>query len=183
MRAPNGRPRCSVFLAVSVDGYIAREDGSLDWLSVVQKEGEDYGYKAFSDLVDVLVIGRNTYDTVLDFEQWPYPNKRCVVMTHRPTEALHGEEFFSGAPAALLEKLGQEGVQRLYVDGGSVIQQFLSAQLIDDLTLSVIPLVLGAGIRLFDAAGPPQKLILEETHSWATGLVQLRYRLAPPPEG
>jgi dihydrofolate reductase len=173
------RPRCSVFIAVSLDGFIARPDGSLDWLAVVEQKGEDYGYQRFADSVDVLVVGRKTYETALGFDGWPYSGKRCIVVTHRPSEARHGEEFFAGEPRALVERLAREGAGRVYVDGGQIIQQFLAANLIDDLTLSVIPVLLGDGIPLF-ARGPERRLVLEETRSWPTGLTQLHYRIASP---
>lgn len=171
------RPQCSVFIAASLDGYIARPDGGLDWLARVHAEGEDYGYAEFFAGVDALVVGRNTYDTVLGFEPWPWAGKRCVVLTTRPATARHGEEFFAGEPGPLLERLAREGVRRVYVDGGAVIRGFLAAGLVDDLTLSVIPVVLGAGIRLFEGGGPELGLTLAECRAWpATGLVRLRYR-------
>src|SRR5882757_8229591 len=143
VRRMSERPRCSVFIAASLDGYIARADGGIDWLSVVERAGEDYGYTEFLGGVDTLVMGRRTYDTVLGFDEWPFAGKRCIVLTHaRPTSPRADEEFASGAPAALLEQLGRQGVRRVYVDGGAVIRQFLSAGLVDDLTLSVIPVLL-----------------------------------------
>lgn len=166
----------SVFIATSLDGYIARPDGGLDWLKVVERRGEDYGYAAFADTVDALVLGRRTYDTVLGFDAWPYPGKRVIVMTHRPLVARHGEEAFEGSPAALVHRLEAEGTRRLYVDGGNVIQQFFAARLLGDLTISVIPIVLGAGIPLF--RGTEQGLRLESVQSFESGLVQLRYRVA-----
>lgn len=169
------RPRCSVFIATSVDGYIARADGRIDWLSIVEAPPEDYGFAAFFGSVDVLVLGRKTYDTVLGFDAWPYAGKRCVVLTHRPPTSSHGEEFFAGEPAALVERLAREGARRVYVDGGEVIAQFLAARLVDDLTLSVIPIVLGGGRRLFAGGEPECRLTLEECRSWPTGLAQLRY--------
>lgn len=179
----SSRPQCSVFIASSLDGYIARVDGSLDWLSVVEREGEDYGYRAFVDGVDALVMGRKTYDTVLGFDEWPFAGKRCIVLTHaRPTSPRADEEFASGAPAALVEQLGRQGVRRAYVDGGAVIRQFLAAGLVDDLTLSVIPVILGVGIRLFDAdprnRAPSAALRLISARSFESGLVQLRYETA-----
>ncbi|MNK59557.1 Dihydrofolate reductase [compost metagenome] len=172
---PN-RPRCSVFIAVSLDGYIARRDGGIDWLHSVDMPGEDYGYQAFFDSVDVVLLGRKSYDVVLGFPEWYYGDKRCVVLTHRPAESLHGEEFYSGDVAALVQQLGESGVRRIYVDGGEVIQQFLKAGLIDDLTISVIPILLGDGIRLFAGGEPELPLFLEGSQSWASGLTQLRYR-------
>lgn len=176
----NQRPQCSVFIAVSLDGYIARPDGGIDWLHSVDMPGEDYGYKAFFDSVDVVLLGRNSYDVVLGFPEWYYGDKRCVVLTHRPEESRHGEEFYSGDVTALVQQLGESGVRRIYVDGGAVIQQLLAAKLIDDLTISVIPILLGDGIRLFASGSPEQRLILEGSQSWSSGLSQLRYRVAKP---
>lgn len=167
---------CSVFIAVSVDGFIARSDGSLDWLSIVESPGEDYGYQRFFDAIDTLVIGRSTYEVALGFDPWPYRGKRCVVLSHREASARHGEEFFAGEVTALAERLAAEGSKRVYVDGGAVIRQFLSAGLIDDLTLSVIPLLLGAGIPLFGSGSArDQRLELLGSQSFPSGLVQLRY--------
>jgi dihydrofolate reductase len=178
MDGPQQRPRTSVFIAQSLDGYIARADGSIDFLSSVERPGEDYGYAAFFAAIDGLVIGRKTYDTVLGFDAWPYGSKRCVVLTHRtPASARAGEEFFSGTPQALLERLGRDEVRHVYIDGGNVIQQFLAASLIDDLTISVIPITLGGGVRLFVDTGVEQRLSLEESLSFPSGLVQLRYRV------
>jgi dihydrofolate reductase len=175
--SPARRPRCSVFIAVSVDGYIARSDGAIDWLTAVQQEGEDYGYQQFFDSVDALVVGRKTYDFARGLEPWPYAGKRCIVFTHRPVTARDREERFAGSPESLVEQLGRDGVRRVYVDGGQVIRQFLAAKLIDDLTVSVVPVVLGSGIPLFASDGPEQRLTLAEARSWPTGRAQLCYRV------
>lgn len=171
-----GTPACFVYIATSVDGFIARPDGGLDWLKRVEVEGQDYGYQRFFDSIDALVIGRGTYDVVRAFETWPYGDKRCVVMTHRPVAPRGKEEFFSGEPAALLERLGAEGVKRVYVDGGVVIGQFLAAGLIDELTISQIPVLLGRGLPLFTAA-VEKDLTLLESRSFPSGLVQSRWRV------
>lgn len=170
------RPRCSVFIAVSADGYIARRDGSIDWLASVQGP-DDYGYATFFHSVDVLIVGRNTYDTALGFDSWPYAGKRCIVLTNRPAVAHHGEEFFAGGVDALVDQLGQERARHCYVDGGSTIRQFLRADLLDTVTLSIVPVLLGDGIRLFEAGGCEQQLALESARSWPTGLTQLRYQM------
>lgn len=177
------RPRCSVFMAISLDGYIARPDGGIDWLSIVESPGEDYGFQEFFDTVDVVLLGRHTYDTVLAFPEWHYPNKRVIVLTHRPTESRYGEEFYSGDVETLVRQLGEQGIRRVYVDGGIVVQQFLAAQLIDDMTISVIPILLGSGIPLFAGGTPEARLELESTRSWPSGLVQLRYRWAKDQAG
>jgi dihydrofolate reductase len=167
--------RCSVYIAMSLDGFIARSDGRFDWLSTVERAGEDYGYKKFHDSVDTMIVGRKTYETVLAFDPWPYAGKRCVVMTHAAPQAKHGEELFAGPPDALVARLSAEGAKRAYVDGGAVIQQFLAAGLIDDMTVSVIPILLGEGIRLFGKTGRDVPLRLVASRGFESGLVQLEY--------
>src|SRR5512140_3315342 len=170
------RPGCAAFVAASLDGFIARPDGNLDWLGAVQVPGEDYGFAAFLASTDVLVLGRKTYDAVLRLGAWPYEGKRCIVLTHRALSQRHGEERFEGSPEGLVERLGREDARRLYVDGGDVVRQFLGASLLDELVLSVVPVVLGAGVRLLSANGPERRLALEACRSWPSGLVQMRYR-------
>jgi dihydrofolate reductase len=170
------RPRFSVFIATSLDGYIARANGAIDWLSIVHPLDEAHGYQAFFDSIDTIVVGRGTYETVLGFDEWPYRDKRVIVMTHRPAEPRHGEEFFAGTTTALLARLS--AARRVYVDGGKVIGQFFAAGLIDDLTLSLIPIVLGDGIRLFCGGEGEHRLVLESQRSWPSGLVQIRYRMS-----
>jgi dihydrofolate reductase len=172
------RPRCSVFIATSLDGYIARANGDIDWLSIVHPLDEAHGWDAFFNSIDTIVVGRGTYDTVLGFAEWPYRNKRVIVMTRRPAQPRHGEELFSGSAEELMPRLA--GAQRVYVDGGNVIRQFFAAGFIDDVTLSLIPIVLGAGIPLFSGGEGEHRLELESTRSWPTGLVQIRYRVRAP---
>jgi dihydrofolate reductase len=174
------RPRCSVFIATSIDGFIARPDGTIDFLSIVEVPDEDYGYAEFFATVDALVIGRKTYETALGFPEWPYAGKRCIVLTHGETASVHGEQFFAGAAAGLVEQLALVGAQRLYVDGGAVIRDFLAAGLIDDITLSIVPTLLGSGIPLFGAEVPEQQLVLESSRSYPSGLVQLHYTRQKP---
>lgn len=159
----------SVFIATSLDGYIARADGGIDWLSIVEQPGEDYGFAAFFATVNTIVMGRGTYDVVRAFPQWPYGTKRVVVLTHRPAEGRAGVEFFSGD----IRELRLPG--RTYVDGGNVVQQFLAADRIDDMTISILPIVLGAGIRLFAGGEGEHRLTLQGHRTWTSGLVQLRY--------
>ena len=115
----------------------------------------------------------------MGFEAWPYAGKRCVVMTHgRPDDAKHGVEFYAGSPEALVARLTAEKAQRAYVDGGAVIQQFLAAGLIGDLTLSIVPILLGAGVRLFGMLDRDLPLRLVGSRAFESGLVQLQYRLS-----
>jgi dihydrofolate reductase len=171
------RTRCSVFIALSLDGYIARSDGSIDWLSLVARPNEDYGYAQFHASIDALVIGRKTYETALGFDPWPYAGKRCVVMTRSERTSKHGEEFHSGDPNVLVDRLSREGVAHAYVDGGDLISQFIAATLIDDMTLSIIPILLGEGARLFAGAGREIPLTFVDSRAFESGLVQLKYRL------
>jgi dihydrofolate reductase len=171
--------RCSVYIAMSLDGFIARRDGSIDWLSIVERAGEDYGYRRFHDTIDTVIVGRNTYEQVLCFGSWPFAGKRSVVMTHSPPVSRHGEEFFDGPPSELVSSLAAEGARHAYVDGGAVIQQFLRAGLVSDLTVSVIPTLLGQGIRLFGATGRDGPLRFSASRSFESGLVQLAYSVAP----
>jgi dihydrofolate reductase len=166
-------PRCAAFLAVSLDGFIARADGSLDWLDPFQ---EDHGYEAFFGSVDSVLVGRATWEVVAGFAAWPWTGKRVAVLTHRPLDARHGEVALSGAPAEALGRLEAEGARCVYVDGGSVVSQFLAAGLVDELTVNLIPIVLGGGVRLFQGALPERRFELASTQAFRSGLVQLRYR-------
>ena len=174
------RPRCSVFIAMSVDGAIARPDGALDWLATVERAGEDYGYAEFFASVDALVVGRKTWETVAAFPDWPWTGKRVVVLTSSTSAPAfrHGEERHAGDPAPLLESLAREGVRRVYVDGGETIRRFLAADLVDDLTISLVPILLPAGRRLFADGLLERRLRLVESRAFDSGLVRLRWEFA-----
>jgi len=165
--------RLAVLVGVSLDGYIARADGGLDWLEPFQ--GEEHGYAEFLTAVDALVIGRGTYDTVLGFPEWPYLRKRVIVCTSRPANPAHGEELWPGPPRVLAERLDREGVRSVYLDGGALVSNFLREGLVDELTINVVPLVLGGGRPLFASGLPELPLRLLEAKSFPSGLVQLRY--------
>ena len=167
--------QCSVYIATSLDGFIARADGRIDWLGIVERGGEDYGYGVFHQSIDTIVIGRRTYETALGFDSWPYAGKRCLVLTHTPAAPQHGEEFYSEPVDQLVARLA--GSARIYVDGGTVIQQFLAAGLVTDMTISIIPILLGEGARLFGTVGGDIPLRLVSSRAFESGLVQLRYEL------
>ncbi len=167
------RIRFAVFIGTSLDGYIARPDGGLEWLSPF--ESEEHGYAAFFAGVDTLVIGRGTYDTVLGFPSWPYGEKRVIVCTSRPATPGHGEEIWNGSPRELADRLEREGARRVYLDGGALIRSFLREDLVDEITLNVVPILLGAGRPLFASGLPELKLRLAEARSFPSGLVQMRY--------
>lgn len=169
--------KASVFIAMSLDGFIARRDDSLDWLDRVQAPPEDYGYAAFMKRVDAVVMGRRTFDVVKGFSPWPFDGKRVVVMSRSAVAVRDGVEATTETPAALLERLGREGLERVYVDGGGLIRSFLHAGLIDELIVTIIPVLLGAGLPLFGHEKPERILKLEGQQAWATGVAQLHYRV------
>lgn len=172
------RPEVAVYIAVSLDGFIARSDGSLDWLESVQVPGEDYGYANFFRHIDALVLGRGTYDAVLRFPEWPFTGKRVVVLTHWPVDPRHGETTHAGELKPLLKDLAQEGVRRVYLDGGAAVRQGLREDVVDELTLSWIPVLLGSGRPLFNHGLPGSQWRLQETRGFPSGLVQAHYRRA-----
>ena len=171
--------RVSVFIGVSVDGFIARRDGALDFLP--EGGGEPHGYEEFMASVDALVIGRNTFETVLGFPEWPYGKKRVVVLSSKPLDlsAVSGGvvEQMSGEPAEIVAKLGATGAQHLYIDGGITIQRFLQAGLIQRLIITHVPVLIGDGIPLFGTVPNDIRLDHVATRHYPSGLVQSEYRI------
>ena len=178
-----GNMKVSVYIATSLDGFIARENGDLDWLpgSEGEESSEDLGFREFIDSVDVLVMGRNTYDTVMSFGQWPYGDRKVIVLTSRPIEIPNElsktVESKSISPTELVKQLSEQGMKHLYVDGGATIQSFLEAGLIQQITITMVPILIGSGIPLFGVLGKDRKLRHIETQSFANGFVQSRYEV------
>jgi len=176
------RPTTSVFVGVSVDGFIARRDGALDFLP--PGGGEPHGYDEFMATVDALVIGRNTFETVLGFDAWPYGGKRVVVLSHRPLDltVVRGGvvEQMGGPPAEIVARLGASGARHLYVDGGLTVQGFLRDGLIDRLVITRVPVLIGEGIPLFGALPRDVRLQHVATRHYASGLVQSEYTVIAP---
>jgi dihydrofolate reductase len=171
------RPKVSVFLGVSLDGYIAGDNHSLEWMKIVETDPpEDAGYTPFMASVDALVLGRNSYDAVIGFTPYPYSGKRVVVLTTRPAESKHGETFYSGSLEALLETLALEGVRHVYLDGGNAVRQGLETGVVDTLTISTLPIILGSGIALFERGLPQSRWTLTSSCSFDSGLVQATYQ-------
>lgn len=173
--------KASVFIATSLDGFIARPDGDIDWLGEPDENEEDHGYEAFMASIDYLVMGRNTYEKVLSFDiPWPY-TKPVVVLTNRPLE-IDGEtassvEVMSGTPAEVVTRLEERGASHLYIDGGKTIQDFLSAGLIQKLIITRIPVLLGSGIPLFGELPRDIRLRHLATATFRGGLVQSEYEV------
>ncbi len=168
----------SVFVGTSLDGYLARPDGSLDFLPA--GGGEPHGYDEFMATVDAILIGRKTYETVLGFGAWPYGEKPVFVLSHRslaspPRGAV--VERLSGDPEKVLSAIASRGLKHVYVDGGVTIQAFLSAGLIQRLIVTRVPVLIGEGVPLFGAIPADVRLRHIATRSFSSGLVQSEYRV------
>jgi dihydrofolate reductase len=170
----------SVFIGISVDGFIARLNGAFDFLPA--DGGEPHGYTEFIDSVDAIVIGRHTFETVLPFEIWPYGDKRVVVLSSRPVDlsAVRGGvvEQMGGEPADIVAKLAASGAHHLYVDGGITIQRFLRAGLVQRLIITRVPVLIGEGIPLFGSLPHDVRLRHVATRDFPSGLVQSEYEVA-----
>ena len=172
-----------VFIAASLDGYIARLNGDLDWLMKQKTDGEDHGYEAFMASVDGIVMGRRSFEKVLTFDDWPY-QKPVLVMTSTlsdsdvPTELRERVRVSNGAPRDVMAELERDGWRHVYVDGGKLIQSFLQGGLIADITLTHIPILLGKGLPLFGALIEDVDLHHEQTKTFPSGLVRSTYRVA-----
>jgi dihydrofolate reductase len=176
--------KASVFIAVSLDGFIARKGGELDWLDAANagvSAGEDCGYKVFFESVDVLIMGRKSYEKILSFNNWPYGKKPVIVLSSKsiiiPQHLLKTVSYSSESPTELCERLAHEGAKRLYIDGGITIQRFITAGLINDFTITVIPVIIGSGIPLFGYLKNDLPLKHLETKSYDFGFVQSSYEV------
>jgi len=173
--------KATVFVGASVDGFIARENGALDWLP--EGGGEPHGYDEFMATVDAIVIGRKTFETVLAFETWPYGAKFVVVLSDKPLDlsgarARGGNvEHMGGPPTDIVKLLAARGFRHLYVDGGITIQRFLRAGLIDRLVITRVPVLIGRGIPLFGSLPEDIRLRHIATRSYPSGLVQSEYEV------
>lgn len=174
--------RCSVFIATSLDGFIARTDGSIDWLdraNATVPPGEDCGYDKFIQTIDGLVMGRGTFEKVLSFPEWPYGAVPVYVLSRslaqRPAGLPESVHLSRESPADVVQRATESGHQHLYVDGGKVIQSFLAAGLITELTVTVIPVLLGSGLRLFGDLDADITLNLIAAKVYPFGFVQSHY--------
>ena len=165
----------SVYIAVSVDGFIARANGDVAWLHDERYalDGEDFGYARFMGEVDCIVMGRNTYEKVLEFDTWPFAGKRVIVLSHTLQGLPQpGVELSATSAGDLLQRLKGEGVKKVYVDGGKIIQSFLREGLVQEITITRIPILLGGGLPLFGNLDAPIQLQHMRTHAFANGFVQ-----------
>jgi dihydrofolate reductase len=171
--------RASVFVGTSVDGFIARRNGDFDFLP--EGGGEPHGYDEFMSSVDVMVIGRNTFEKVLTFETWPYADKRVVVLSSRAIDFSNVRgaviEHMSGSPAAITDRLAASGATHAYVDGGITVQRFIRARLIQRLIVTRVPVLIGEGIPLFGLLPHDVRLRHVHTKTYPSGLVKSEYEV------
>ena len=167
-----------LYIAMSVDGYIAQEKDDLSFLSIVEKAGEDYGYSKFIKTVDTVILGRRTYDWVIkNTNEFPHAGVETYVVTHTKRAISGSVIFFNGDLRELISTLKQKKGKNIFIDGGAtIVHQLLSMQLIDELIISVVPALTGGGIKLFNDSRPFENLKLESCMSYDTGLVQLKYK-------
>ena len=177
-------PECSVFVGVSLDGFIARPNGDLDWLmGEGGGEGAEYGYNEFIAGIDAIVMGRKTFEKVLTFDKWYYGNKRVIVLSRQSLDLSVAQarggvvERMTGPPAEIVSKLAGSGAKRLYVDGGITIQQFLRSRLIHRLIISRLPVLIGEGIPLFGSLPCDIRLSHIATRTYSGGMVQSEYHI------
>lgn len=172
-------PRKTIlYIACSLDGYIAKPNDDLSFLALVQKEGEDYGYGEFIQTVDTVILGRRTYDWVMtQVSVFPHADKQTFVITRNARPAIGNTTFYSGDLRDLVLQLKKEPGKNIFIDGGAqLVNDLLKYGLIDEFVISVVPVLLGEGTKLFQDGRPEQQLELISTKDFDTGLVQLHYK-------
>lgn len=168
-----------LYIAVSLDGYIAGNNDNLDFLSIVHKEGEDYGYASFIDSIETVITGRRTYEWVKnEIKDYPHKSKDVYVLTSKATDHQNNLTFFDGNIEQLIINLKTKKGKDIYIEGGGkVVNSLLRYKLIDEFIISTIPILLGNGIKLFDDNRPVQKLKLLSSKHFDTGLIQGHYEV------
>lgn len=166
-----------LFIAMSLDGYIAKPDGDISFLDEMNQEGEDYGYTTYIETIDTVILGRKTYDKILSMgNESFYGERKVYVVTRNPRPDSGKTTFYSGDLTDLVQSLKNQSGKNIYCDGGAeIIDQLIQKNLIDEMTVSIIPVLLGEGIRLFGDNFPEQKLKLAGCKTFEKGLVQLHY--------
>jgi dihydrofolate reductase len=166
-----------LYIATSLDGYIAKPGDDLSFLSRVQQEGEDYGYNTFLKTVDTVILGRKTYEWVMkELNEFPHSNLESYVITRTPGQDIGKIKFYTGNLKELIIKLKSQDGKNIFIDGGSeIVNELVKEKLIDQFCISIIPVLLGTGIRLFKDGQPEQNLKLVRSKNYSSGLVQLHY--------
>ncbi|WP_250631280.1 dihydrofolate reductase family protein [Rhodoflexus caldus] len=169
-----------LYIAMSLDGYIAKPNDDLNFLSIVQKEGEDYGYADFVSTIDTVILGRKTYDWVMkQVGEFPHADKNAYIITRTARPTIGKTVFYTGDLTDLVIKLKSENGKNIFCDGGAeIVNELLKNDLLDEIIISVIPIFVGNGTRLFKDGRPEQKLQLVNVKTFDTGLTQLHYKRA-----
>jgi dihydrofolate reductase len=169
-----------VYIAASLDGFIARKNGDLDWLPAGEQDGQDFGYAEFMSTIDYVVMGRNTFEKVLTFGGWHY-DKKVIVLTSRdltiPSQLADKVEALHLSPRELIHEMGRRGAKHIYLDGGVTIQHFLRESLVDEMIITTIPILLGEGLPLFGKLEKDIKLELLKSMSFNNSFVQNKYKI------
>ena len=167
-----------LYIAASLDGYIAKPNDDLGFLSIVEQEGQDYGYADFVKTVDAVIVGRKTYDKVLSMGfDFPHAHKDAYIITRTPRQSIGSVKFYTGDLKQLVDRLKSESGKNIFCDGGGeIVNELLKDNLIDEFIISVIPILVGNGTKLFKDGRPEQKLELLSVKQFDKGLVQLHYK-------
>lgn len=167
-----------LYISMSLDGYIAAKDNSLEFLSIVEQEGEDYGYSDFVESVDAVIIGRKTYEKVIAMGfEYPHTDKDVYIITRTERLSIGNFKFYTGELTQLVKSLKNQSGKNIYCDGGAEIaNQLIQNDLVDEYIISVIPILLGDGIKLFKDGRPEQKIQLVSAKQFDKGLTQLHYK-------
>ncbi|PAB60346.1 dihydrofolate reductase family protein [Anaeromicrobium sediminis] len=166
-----------LYIAESIDGHIARRNGEVDWLSIVEAENEDYGYEEFYQTIDTILMGRKTYEQVLSFGEFPYKGKKCYVFSSKKQSETENVQFIDDDVLNFIKNLKNEEGKDIWIVGGSeLIESFILRDLIDEYIVSIIPIILGEGIPLFKSSKISHNLKLIDVKKYPTGLVQVHYR-------
>ena len=167
-----------LYIATSLDGYIAKPNDDLSFLSIVEQEGQDYGYADFVKTVDAVIIGRKTYDKVISMGfGFPHADKDAYIITRTPRPNVGSVKFYTGKLKTLIDRLKSENGKNIFCDGGAeIVNELLKDNLIDEFIISVIPILVGNGIKLFKDGRPEQKLELISAKHFDKGLTQLHYK-------
>ncbi|SFW88226.1 dihydrofolate reductase family protein [Chitinophaga sancti] len=169
-----------LYIATSVDGYIAQADDDLSFLSIVEKEGEDYGYAEFIQTIDTVIIGRKTYDWILGHvPEFHHADKTTYVITRTARESIGSTHFYTGSLQELVSHLKREAGKNIFCDGGAeIVNALLQDKLIDEFVISIIPVLLGSGTKLFQDGRGEQLLELVSVKHFEKGLTQLHYKVS-----
>lgn len=169
-----------LYIAISLDGYIAKPNDDLGFLSMVEQQGQDYGYDDFVKTVDTVIIGRKTYEKVISMGfDFPHADKDTYIITRTARPNIGSVRFYTGNLKSLVDKLKSENGKNIYCDGGAeIVNELLKNDLIDEFIISVVPILVGNGTKLFKDGRPEQKLELISVKSFDKGLTQLHYKRA-----